>query len=108
VVLRSLIIFLYGELIGALSRWFWLVLGELGNFASWGVDFWNCVVGFGGVRQFSFMGSSFGALCKWFFDWSWGVRQFFFIGSSIGALCRWFWVVLGGFGGVRQFFFKES
>jgi hypothetical protein len=37
-----------------------VVSGELGNFPLWGVDSGHCVGGFGGfggVRQFSFMGS---------------------------------------------------
>jgi hypothetical protein len=43
-----------------------VVLGELGNFPLWGVDFGHCVSGFGRVRQPSFMGSRLGALCRWF------------------------------------------
>jgi hypothetical protein len=27
--------------------WFWVVLGELGNFFLWGVDLGHCVGGFG-------------------------------------------------------------
>jgi hypothetical protein len=34
-----------------------VVLGELGNFSSWGVDLGPCVGGFGGVRQISFIRS---------------------------------------------------
>jgi hypothetical protein len=34
-----------------------VVLGELGNFCLWGIDLGHCVGGFGGVRQFSFMGT---------------------------------------------------
>jgi hypothetical protein len=44
-----------------------VVLGELGNFPLWGVDLKHCVGGFG-----------------------------------------WFWVVLGGFGGLKQFSFMGS
>jgi hypothetical protein len=43
-----------------------VVLGELGNIPLWEVDLWPCVGGFGGGRQFSFMGKLFGALCRWF------------------------------------------
>jgi hypothetical protein len=29
------------------GSWFWVVLGELGNFPLWGVDLGHCVGGFG-------------------------------------------------------------
>jgi hypothetical protein len=54
-----------------------VILGELGNFPLRGVDLGHFVGGFG---------------------WFWRVRLFSFMRSSFGALCRWFLVVLGELG----------
>jgi hypothetical protein len=43
-----------------------VILGELGNIPLWEFDLGPCVGGLGLVRQFSFMGSLFGELCRWF------------------------------------------
>jgi hypothetical protein len=48
-----------------------VVLGELGNFPSWGVDLGHCVGGFWGVMQFSFMGIDL-VHCVGGFRWFWG------------------------------------
>ena len=39
--------FFMGSRFEALCSWFWVVLGELGNFPLWGVDLGHCVGGFG-------------------------------------------------------------
>jgi uncharacterized membrane protein len=46
-----------------------VVLGALGNYPLQGLIWgtvWMVLGGFGGVRQFFFVGGGFGALCGWF------------------------------------------
>jgi hypothetical protein len=60
--------------------------------------------GLGGVRQFSFMGSGFGALCRWFSVVLGELGNFPLWGVDLGPL----YVFSGGFGGVRRFSFMKS
>jgi hypothetical protein len=73
--------FPWGVDLGHCFRWFWVVLGELCNFLLWGFDF--------------------RALCRWFWVVLGESGNFSLWGVDLGHF-------VGGFEGVRQFFFMGS
>jgi hypothetical protein len=82
-----------------------VVLGLLGNFPLQEVDSGHCVDGFrwfwGREAIFLCRGLIWGSVWMVLGGFG-GVRQFFFVGGLIWGTV---WMVLGGFGGVMQFSF---